>query len=617
MSQHTLYSSMEELSEFVKNSVPQTDRSDSKRVIHDRCDEHSRELRTDPELPPSLIKSILEHPELKAYQLCKNDLYVIANMFYNAGKDYITHYDLSTVLEFVPDMISSIQVKIKYAQSLVDRHILSLCYTPDLDFHHDITEFLQSRFHLNGFLWNILLGKSPLPGLLAKLKTTLSNYTSFQDAVCDVLDQLYDYYPELSERIFKLRGIYYGHQINILLDLALDYLSKQSSEHPFRKLCNEHVPDAFWQRCLLLIYRYYRRGDDLEIPALAVLMSHNEEEYQQTVLRLRQDNLLVRNKILDDNFGSYHKDCLEVSEEGIAWLSSKSVSTEPEIAVRVEQSEYFELINPVQDLSRLILPDAVIQSIRAIINRLQNPDTDILQSWGLHTASLCNEQDIQGACNVLLHGEPGTGKTYIAGVIANELKRPLIKIDASNIRNCYYGKTEKRAKEMFREMQDLAKHYNPVFLLNEGDQLVHHRLQGQTSGTDNAENSIQSIFLEALETFTGVLILTSNLIQNLDPALSRRFHYKLQIPAPELPERIKLWKIHLPASIPGAEEIDIYPLAENFCFTGGQISTVVLNACHHAASRNESRILLFNDLWHYANLENGSSFESRKRLVGF
>jgi SpoVK/Ycf46/Vps4 family AAA+-type ATPase len=57
------------------------------------------------------------------------------------------------------------------------------------------------------------------------------------------------------------------------------------------------------------------------------------------------------------------------------------------------------------------------------------------------------------------------------------------------------------------------------------------------------------------------------LIQNLDPALSRRFHYKLQIPIPELPERIKLWEIHLPKSIPGSEALDIQSLAEHFCFT--------------------------------------------------
>ena len=51
-------------------------------------------------------------------------------------------------------------------------------------------------------------------------------------------------------------------------------------------------------------------------------------------------------------------------------------------------------------------------------------------------------------------------------------------------------------------------------MYKQGDQLVHQRGQGKLSGSDYAENTIQSIFLEALETFNGILILTSNLQQN-------------------------------------------------------------------------------------------------------
>ena len=617
MAQPTLYLSMEELGDFVKKSTQKKGRAHSHDDEQGECKEASPKRKTNPGIPDSLIRSISEHPELVSYNLSQQDLFVIANIFHKANEDYSVRFELSEIMEFIPDLKKSIHDKLSYAQSLVDRKILSLCYTPDVDFHHDVSEFLQARFQLNGFLWNILLGKSPQPALTAKLTSMLADGAPFQDAVCDALDLLYDYYPELSDKLFKLRGIYYGHRINMLLDMAFDYLAQEGPEHSFQQLCSKHVPDLFWQKCLLMIYRYQRQNDTVEIPTLAALLSQDEAEYRQNLQALRQNNYLVRNKIVEDSSGRMFADALELSEEGLALLAVNAESPQADISLRVKESKFFDLITPEQNLSRLVLPAAVMQSIQAIIQRLQNPEPDILHAWGLHTASLSSEQSIHGACNILLHGEPGTGKTYIAGVIANELQRPLIQINASNIRNCYYGRTEKQAKELFREMQSLAKHHNPVFLLNEGDQLVHHRLQGSTSGADNAENSIQSIFLEALETFTGVLILTSNLIQNLDPALSRRFHYKLQIPIPELPERIKLWEIHLPKSIPGSEAIDIQSLAEHFCFTGGQISTVVLNACHHAASRPEARILLFADLWHYANLENGSSFESKKRLVGF
>ncbi|MDZ4121516.1 MAG: ATP-binding protein, partial [Candidatus Cloacimonadaceae bacterium] len=594
-----LYSCMEVLGAYVKNvSLAMQSPEEDEMCTESRDETSLKGQKTGSKLPASLIKSICEHPELKAYRFRQNDLYVIANIFQSAKEDFSSDYGLSEILAFLPHQKGSIQTRLKYVQGLVDREILSLCCTPDTDFHHDTTEFLQSRFHLNGFLWNILLGKSPMARIAASLKSLLAEETTFQDAVSATLDMLYDYYPELNLRLDKLRGIYYGKRLNLLLDMALEHLSRLDDEHPFQKLCREQVQDAFWQKCLLLIYRHYRTGDYLEITTLACLLSQNEMEYRQNLKRLRQDNLLKKSNLLEDSPAGFRRDSLELSEEGISFFGSRSISSGQDITHSVQESDFFDLLTPEQNLSCLVLPNAIMQSIGAIIHRLQNPERDVLQSWGLRTASLSKDQDIHGACNVLLHGGPGTGKTYIAGVIANELQRPLIQINASSIRNCYYGNTEKRARMMVQEMQDLAKQFHPVFLLNEGDQLIHHRQQGYTTGADNAENSIQSIFLEAMETFTGVLILTSNLVQNLDPAMSRRFHYKLQIPAPELAERIKLWKIHLSQSIPGAQDIDIRSLAESFVFTGGQISTVILNACHQAASRVQEQILLFSDLWH-------------------
>ena len=68
-------------------------------------------------------------------------------------------------------------------------------------------------------------------------------------------------------------------------------------------------------------------------------------------------------------------------------------------------------------------------------------------------ASLTDDVSVQQGCIILLHGEPGTGKTFISGVIANELDRSLLMINANNIRDMYYGSTEKRARAMFQEMR--------------------------------------------------------------------------------------------------------------------------------------------------------------------
>jgi SpoVK/Ycf46/Vps4 family AAA+-type ATPase len=202
-------------------------------------------------------------------------------------------------------------------------------------------------------------------------------------------------------------------------------------------------------------------------------------------------------------------------------------------------------------------------------------------------------------------------------VLAKELDRPLIMINANNIREMFYGSTEKRARALFREMRLITKEANPVFLLNEGDQLIHKRGGDMERSADATENAIQSIFLEEMETFPGILVVTSNLVQNLDPAMSRRFHYKLEIPAPDQTCRLKLWKLHLPATIPGAADLDLESLAGEFPFTGGQIRIVVQNACHAAFSRGSQAKLTRDDLYRYSLLEFGSSFETQSKVIGF
>ena len=314
---------------------------------------------------------------------------------------------------------------------------------------------------------------------------------------------------------------------------------------------------------------------------------------------------------------SIYRNDLSLSDTALTELTDTSIGKVFNLATAISDSDYFSLIKPHQTLDQLILPAHTLDCIMAIVARLKDPRKDELAEWGLMGASLTDDISVQQGCNILIHGEPGTGKTFIAGVIANELDRSLLMINANNIRDMYYGSTEKRARIMFKEMRHIAADVNPVFLLNEGDQLIHKRGNDLERSADVTENAIQSIFLEEMETFPGILIVTSNLAQNLDFAMSRRFHYKLEVSAPDAACRLKLWKLHLPTSVPGASELDLESLSQGFPFTGGQISLVVLNACHEAFTRGHQAKLCMNDLYKYARLELGSSFKSKSRAVGF
>ncbi len=124
----------------------------------------------------------------------------------------------------------------------------------------------------------------------------------------------------------------------------------------------------------------------------------------------------------------------------------------------------------------------------------------------------------------------------------------------------------------------------PILLLNEADQLLGKRLEVQRS-VDAMYNSVQSLLLEGLENFPGILIAATNHIDNIDKAYSRRFHLKLELPFPGVSEREQLWRLHLPESIPGSIDIDCTSLATNYRLTGGQIDIILKNAVTQAASR--------------------------------
>ncbi len=214
---------------------------------------------------------------------------------------------------------------------------------------------------------------------------------------------------------------------------------------------------------------------------------------------------------------------------------------------------------------------------------------------------------------------PLTGKTHTAGAIANSTNRPLVQLEANNLRNSYYGNTEKNVKKLFKSMREIIHNVNPapVFLLNEADSLIHKRMSNYENSVDATENGIQNIFLEELETFPGCLILTTNLAINLDPAMLRRFHFKLELKMPDKECSEKLWRLHLPNTIPGANDIDCGVLANDYQYTGGQIRIIVQNACFEAMLRGEDSIITQQDIVHYANLEKVGGISKTSKSIGF
>lgn len=179
---------------------------------------------------------------------------------------------------------------------------------------------------------------------------------------------------------------------------------------------------------------------------------------------------------------------------------------------------------------------------------------------------------------ILLHGEPGTGKTELALQLAKAGNRPVFKLDVTQIKSKWVGESEKNMKNFFMDYNRHLKSRNnePVLLLNECDGLLSKRLSVHSS-VDQMTNSLQNLLLENMENFQGILIATTNLTINLDAAFERRFLYKIHFPAPGTDIMAKLWKQH----IPGLSRTEAEKVASNFKFTPGEM----LNVARKAALR--------------------------------
>ena len=87
---------------------------------------------------------------------------------------------------------------------------------------------------------------------------------------------------------------------------------------------------------------------------------------------------------------------------------------------------------------------------------------------------------------------------------------------------------------------------------------------------EKTENAIQNILLQAMEDIDGIMIATTNLTCNLDPAFDRRFLYKVEFHQPSVEAKTHIWQSFLPS----LSEADALTLANRYDFSGGQIENI-------------------------------------------
>lgn len=177
-----------------------------------------------------------------------------------------------------------------------------------------------------------------------------------------------------------------------------------------------------------------------------------------------------------------------------------------------------------------------------------------------------------GGISILLHGDPGTGKTEFVNQLAEATKRDIFKVDLSKMKSMWYGKSEQLVKNAFDEYKSICedKPVIPIMFINEADGLLGKRLDVERS-IDQTSNTIQNILLDEIEKLEGIFICTTNLIQNLDHAFDRRFLFKIKFDLPDKTVQAKLWDYYFNKQL---SKNEIEKLTQQYFFSPAQIANI-------------------------------------------
>jgi len=172
----------------------------------------------------------------------------------------------------------------------------------------------------------------------------------------------------------------------------------------------------------------------------------------------------------------------------------------------------------------------------------------------------------------LMSGPSGTGKTLAARVLAAELQLDLYRLDLSAVVNKYVGETEKNLNQILSRAEEL----NVILLIDEGDALLTNRTAVQSSN-DRYANLETNFLLQRLESFEGILLITTNAVQRIDTAFQRRMDVLVEFRLPESEERWSLWRLHLPPGHSVSAQW-LEDVALRCKLSGGQIRNAALHA---------------------------------------
>jgi len=457
------------------------------------------------------------------------------------------------------------------------------------------------------------------------LEMTLPEIKPYADHLEYLQDQFFRI--ELYQKMSIIRNNGNEHSLGInRIQSKLDLLEKRIEER-IAQTSQDVVLDRFFKQkklepkeqviFLALLKEEYSstEGNLREMNTLIDLISFDDYERIKNRALLEDGSRLINDDVIDyeemlNPFGGISRAFYIVDEvlQSIMHPQKKKKARKLKLDMLIKEQEIFELIEPTTSLENVVLNPATDKTLQNLMHQLDREVVAKLHEWGI------KDKKAGIDARIIFYGPPGTGKTLTAHSLSRSLKRQVLSFDCSKILSMYVGESEKNVRKIFDTYADLTKQTKtePILLLNEADQFLSSRSQGSGTSADQMHNQMQNIFLEQIEKFQGILIATTNLLENIDQAFSRRFNYKIEFKKPDKAQRLKLWKMMLPKNAPYEEGFEIEKLS-SYPLTGGQINLVVKNTAYTVATRKEPSFRL-EDFVNEIDKERQGNFDTEKSM---
>ncbi len=245
-----------------------------------------------------------------------------------------------------------------------------------------------------------------------------------------------------------------------------------------------------------------------------------------------------------------------------------------------ERAQKYKAGQPLFTFEQLVITQEVEDELLLAVDLIEL-EAKVFDDWGLREI----EPFPRTALN--FYGLPGTGKTLAAHAIASKINRQILVASYAQIESMYHGEGPKNVEAIFIA----AEREGALLFIDEADSLLSKRLTNVNQGSEQAINSMRSQLLICLERFRGVVIFSTNLVENYDKAFETRVRH-VKFPMPDEKGRQQIWRKHLPQKLPGVKNLSIEKLAKVDDVCGRDIKNAVIDAAMRVARQRKEEIEL-------------------------